>query len=121
MPRYVVQEHFTDPHHFDVMLERGPALATWSAPQPPEAAPEGQEATRIGEHRMIYLEYEGEIGGGRGRVRIHDRGTYDEDAWNDAEVRVTFSGARLSGRWRILALGKGDARGRPLWRLERLG
>lgn len=120
MPRFVVQEHFTDPHHFDVMLERGDALATWSTARPPDEIPEGQEAARIGDHRMIYLDYEGEISGGRGRVRIHDRGTYDAEAWDDAEVRATFAGGRWTGRWRLSALGTTDARGRALWRIEKL-
>ncbi len=120
MPSFVVQEHFTEPHHYDLMLERGEALATWAVPVPPEEIEGAVEAPRLADHRRRYLTYEGEIGGGRGRVRIHDRGAYEEEAWEDAEIRVTLAGERLSGTWRLTAAGRDDARGRPLWRIERV-
>lgn len=120
MPRFVVQEHFTDPHHFDVMLERGAMLATWSMPDPPELAPPaGAEAIRIQDHRPLYLDYEGEISGGRGRVRIHDRGDYDVELWSDTEVRVSVRGSLWSGRWRLIDGAAVDAQGRRRWCLAR--
>ncbi len=119
MPRFVVQEHFTTPHHFDFMLERGEVLATWSFALPPEQALGGQDGARIHDHRRVYLEYEGEISGGRGRVAIHDRGEYDTLEWTHERVRVTLRGGMLAGEWMLENAGGVDEGGRVRWRMGR--
>lgn len=95
--RFVIQAHDRegDPH-FDIMLERDGRLRTWSAPRPPE---EGvQQARSLPDHRMEYLTYEGEISGGRGSVRIWDRGTYRAETWEADRVVADLSGDRCRGR-----------------------
>ena len=80
MPRYVVQQHFrqADDWHYDLMLERGEALVTFSSGVPPDRTEELPCLVRhLGDHRLAYLEQEGEISRGRGWCRIHDRGTFD--------------------------------------------
>ena len=54
--------------HFDLMFETAPgsSLATWRSAVWPIDGP--TEVTRIKDHRRIYLDYEGEIAGGRGYV-----------------------------------------------------
>ena len=104
---FVIQFHETDQgNHFDLMLEAGEALVTFRLPVRPDELAEGQEIVvpRLADHRRIYLTYEGEIGAGRGNVRIVDRGIYtagraDEQLW---EVRL--EGARARGDFRIQQL-----------------
>ena len=94
--RFVIQNHTTaDGGHFDLMLEAGGALATWRLSRLPGG--EAQAAERLGDHRLAYLEYEGEISGGRGRVEIADRGSYrlldeGDDLW-----RFELAGRRVRG------------------------
>ncbi|MBI3272750.1 MAG: hypothetical protein HYZ53_27435 [Planctomycetes bacterium] len=119
MPRFVIQEHFTTPHHFDLMLEHGGALATWSVSEAPALAPGAAlEATRREDHRLAYLDYEGEVSGGRGHVRIWARGEYDAEAWSDAEVRLAARSEQWPGSYRLVAT-QGVRAGRPLWVLRR--
>jgi hypothetical protein len=67
--RYVILHHegIAEPH-FDLMFETlpGSALATWRSPRwPVEAATLLQ---RLKDHRRVYLDFEGELSGHRGRV-----------------------------------------------------
>lgn len=82
--RFVVLEHSPDECsdmaiHWDLMLDTNPdeLLATWSfAPQKLPLGPVSIPAERLPDHRRIYLDYEGPIGGGRGTVRRIDSGTF---------------------------------------------
>ncbi len=54
--------------HFDVLVEprAGGDLAAWRSPAWPVEVATAVE--RIADHRRAYLDYEGEVGGRRGRV-----------------------------------------------------
>jgi hypothetical protein len=72
--RFAVLHHVTDDGpHYDVLVEprAGADLATWRSPAwPVEAA---VVVRRLRDHRRLYLTYEGDLGGGRGRVdRVAD-------------------------------------------------
>ncbi len=102
--------------HYDLMLRRGEALATWQlAQQPAEIAPgEPIPAKRLGDHRLAYLTYEGPVSGGRGEVARRDEGAYDllaerADCW-----RVLFAGQHIRGTYE-LRRREGDE-----WTIERL-
>jgi len=127
MPRFVVQHHILGPEseHWDFMLEVGDVLWTWSLPAPPDR-PDGLPtcAVRLPDHRPAYLEYEGPVSGNRGRVAIHDRGTYrwlgeTPPASSDLAdlLRFEVQGSRLTGRLE-LQLTAHD--GKDHWRLRRL-
>jgi hypothetical protein len=64
--------------HWDLMIDRGTALATWQLLDPPEtlAVMGGSpiRARRLADHRRIYLDYEGPVSEDRGHVRRIDRG-----------------------------------------------
>lgn len=79
--RYVVLHHtgVAEPH-FDIMLEReaGSDLQTWRSAIWPIAG--GQTLVPLPDHRRAYLDCEGEVSGGRGRVRRVSRGVYEVDA-----------------------------------------
>ena len=79
MLRFVVQQHFRaeDDWHYDLMFEDGDALMTFSSGVAPDRVEELPCLVRqLPNHRLAYLEYEGEISGGRGWCRLHDRGTF---------------------------------------------
>jgi hypothetical protein len=72
--RYVILRHdgVTEPH-FDLMFETyaGSLLSTWRTPRWPIDSTTA--ITRLRDHRRLYLEYEGEIGGHRGFIhRVAD-------------------------------------------------
>jgi hypothetical protein len=74
--RYVILRHdgVSEPH-FDLMLETyaGSQLSTWRLPRWPIEST--TSATRLRDHRRLYLDYEGEIGGHRGFVHRIASGT----------------------------------------------
>ncbi len=79
MLRFVVQCHNLPDgdQHWDLMLEGPRGLYTWSMPAPlDEAQALPMTVQQLADHRPMYLDYEGEISGGRGRVDIHDSGEY---------------------------------------------
>jgi len=69
MMRYVVLHHTEiEAPHYDLMYETSPesALRTWRlCGWPPRS---GDAAEPIGDHRRVYLEFEGAVSGDRGRV-----------------------------------------------------
>jgi len=84
------------------MIEHGDALLTWQLDRPPtgsESLP--IRARRIGDHRRAYLEYEGDISGGRGAVRRVDRGCARIVELTEQRCRFLAEGSRLSGRFRL--------------------
>lgn len=101
--------------HFDWLIETTPEapLTTFRvAVRIDDPACEGFEAERLADHRRVYLDYEGEVSGGRGVVlqvaRGEVRGEINADA---ATLHVGFGGAfrRWSGHrvsealWRFRA------------------
>ncbi len=81
--------------HYDLMLEVGGVLRTWSLPEPPVAGVE-LECRLLADHRLAYLDYEGPISGGRGTVTRWDRGTYEIQQQSDCQWAVAFAGGKLT-------------------------
>ena len=68
--RYAVLHHTGVPApHYDLMFETAPdaPLATWRSGRWPIDRP--TPLVRLSDHRRHYLDYEGDVGGGRGHVR----------------------------------------------------
>ena len=87
--------------HWDLALDLGQALATWqlwSDPATLAVDPEAEDtvivARRIGEHRRIYLEYEGPISGNRGSVTRVERGE-----WMPVDLSAELWVIALRGGW----------------------
>ncbi len=117
---FVILKHSRfGPTHYDFMLESGDALSTWRLSSIPAnlKIDEHMPAVRLADHRRAYLEYEGQLSGGRGEVRTADRGEYrtlrrTTDAWE-----VALAGESTRGRF---ALRRNPA-GAQDWTLTRLG
>ena len=104
MRRFVLHKHGGyGPTHWDLMLEIDDALATWRIGVDPLAiSPDGEiDTARIHDHRKAYLDYSGEVSGGRGRVASQDSGglsiaSCDDDLWT-----FELGGSILQGRFEL--------------------
>jgi hypothetical protein len=113
--RFVVLEHRFEGVHYDFMLESGAVLRTWKLPQAP-AAGLTMSCLSLADHRLIYLQYEGPISGGRGEVSRWDEGTYRPISSGDDRLELELTGKKLTGRvelvkeadaaWRFLLKGQ---------------
>ena len=108
MPRFAVLAHDHPAPHWDLFLEAGPVLRSWRILAPfPAAAPVPAEP--IGDHRLLYLDYEGPVGGGRGMVTRVDAGTFTWQADEPDRLTVRLSGSRFVGTLTIHRAGAGWA------------
>jgi hypothetical protein len=104
MPRFVLLEHNWNGVHWDFMLEAGEVLRTWAI-DAPIVSGRDLPARALGDHRMIYLDYEGPIAGDRGHVRRIDAGTFRALVWLKDHVRVEVSGSQLVGAVDLRGMG----------------
>lgn len=100
--RFVILRHSVNGgEHFDLMLEvpGQEKLRTWQLAKWPLDPGESCKAREIEPHRRAFLDYEGEISGGRGHVQRVMAGTWRDDggaiALNDG-TRLVFDGARVT-------------------------
>jgi hypothetical protein len=99
--RFTIAKHSGSPEgdHFDLLLESGEALRTWRFQAAHFDTP--QPAKQLKDHRKKYLDYQGEISGGRGRVAVHETGEYAVDVWSDKVVQIAVTGGKLKTRLRL--------------------
>ena len=77
------------------MLETGRVLQTWRLPAPPPV--DASQAAAIGDHRLMYLDYEGPVSGNRGTVKRWDAGEYESLECKASLWKVRLNGARWRG------------------------
>ena len=107
MPRYVILEHDHPALHWDFMLEAGDALRTWrlaECPQPGRVIP----AEPVFDHRLVYLDYEGPVSGGRGSVSRWDFGSFTWLADTPEVVTVALAGSRCRGVATLRPTGRAE-------------
>jgi DNA polymerase Ligase (LigD) len=104
LPRFVLLEHHWNGVHWDFMLESGEVLRTWAIDEPIVFGRD-LPARALGDHRKIYLDYEGPIGGDRGEVRRVDGGTFRVLDWLSDRVRVELFGSQLVGEVDLRSTG----------------
>lgn len=115
MPRFVILRHdCSRGEHFDLMLDVGGVLKTWSLPQTPEIGVESL-CEALADHRIEYLDYEGPVSGDRGTVTRWDCGTYSLERQGDAEWIVQLCGKKFSGRASLFRLEPESSRWRVLF------
>ena len=107
MPRFVILEHHHLDVHWDFMLESDARLRTWRLENRPTAG-SSITATAIPDHRLIYLDYEGEISGGRGHVVRWDSGEFEWIVDEPETIDIVIRGARVAGRIYLLK-GESDS------------
>ena len=110
MPRFVVLRHEKESGaHFDLMLEHEGALLTFSFRVFPSPGAAGE---RLADHRLAYLDLEGDVGSGKGRVARVESGSFDMIGVDEDAVFVFLRGERLRGNARLVRESN-DA-----WRLQ---
>jgi hypothetical protein len=88
--------------HYDWMIQRSdeadaPLLTFRVFVRPDDATVLEFAAERLGDHRAVYLEYEGEVSGGRGRVDRVAAGVVESLRESAERVDVRLAGV---GEWR---------------------
>lgn len=113
---FVVLRHMDrEGTHYDLMIDDGERLATWKFARPPETAQDSPlVCRRIGDHRRIYLEYEGPISGDRGEVRRHDLGRCETEVQSPDRWRVEFGGQMVKGAYELSRISDDAWALRPL-------
>jgi hypothetical protein len=96
------------------MLEHEGLLWTWAIEKVPTPG-EVVNAERLPDHRLAYLEYQGEIAGGRGIVRRVEAGEYETLETTAAKFRIRLRGQQLGG---LLEFAKLEE---PAWKLTFAG
>jgi hypothetical protein len=109
MPRFILLEHHWNGVHWDLMFEEAEHLRTWALDAPIVSGVD-LPARALGDHRLVYWEYEGEISGGRGSVRRVDRGEYQVEEWTAERVRARLAGTRLVGVVELWAISEGESK-----------
>lgn len=110
MPRFVVLRHERkSAAHFDLMLEHEGALLTFSFREFPSPGAAGE---RLADHRLAYLDIEGDIGEGKGRVARVESGSFDVIGIDEDSLSVFLRGERLRGNARLVRESK------DTWRLQ---
>src|SRR5579872_4685079 len=100
MLRFVIQQHSqNETVHYDLMLEFADVLKTWRIPQSPDITP--QTIEQIQDHRKLYLDYEGEISGNRGSVKIWDKGEYQILLWSQNFIDLVMFGNKLRNHYHL--------------------
>lgn len=115
MPRFAILSHDHPHFHWDLFLEEGDVLRAFRLEQPP--APGGTfEAERINDHRLIYLEYEGPLSGGRGEVRQWDAGQFEWIVKGSERMVASLLGRNFHGTLELTrrVLDSSDS-GQNLW------
>lgn len=97
MPRFALLYHDHPRIHWDLLLEEGNVLRAFRLDEPPEIGRTFQ-AERINDHRLIYLEYEGPISGGRGEVLQWDAGQFEWRHDSAERIAVDLVGRNFRGR-----------------------
>jgi hypothetical protein len=101
--RFVILHHEVHGgEHWDLMLERDGVLLTWQL-QRESITPADLPipATRIDDHRLAYLDYEGPVSRNRGHVRRVDEGTVIFQELTDSQVVFKLAGKRLCGAFEV--------------------
>jgi hypothetical protein len=96
MPRFVILEHDHPFLHWDLMLETGDVLRAWRLLEQP-AVGRTIQAEALGDHRLLYLDYEGPVSGNRGSVHRWDAGTFTWELDTPERVTVWLAGNRCRG------------------------
>ncbi|HPB37925.1 MAG TPA: DNA polymerase ligase N-terminal domain-containing protein [Syntrophorhabdus sp.] len=103
MSSFVVHEHHSKKLHYDLRLEIGGALKSWTIPKGPSMNPKDKRlAVMVDDHPLEYGIFEGIIPEGHygaGPVIIWDSGTYDSVKQDIIKGKIEFylRGKKLKG------------------------
>jgi len=96
MSRFVILTHDYPRLHWDFLVECGDVLKSWRLPEVPRSG-EALAAEAQDDHRLMYLDYEGPVSGGRGTVSRWDHGGYSSLTMRPDAVHLFVHGHKLRG------------------------
>lgn len=101
--KFVIQQHSTALGvHWDFMLELGDILQTYRLDKAPgEALHCAVVATKIFDHPLKFLTYQGPVSKGRGSVRIIETGTYEMVHQAHDRLELDLNGKILKGNFTL--------------------
>ena len=101
MPRFVILAHDRPFLHWDFLLENGDGCRAWRLLADPDSMTNDIPAEALPDHRLMYLNFEGPIGGGRGTVTQWDTGTFEWNVNRPEVCEVILAGRRWIGSVRL--------------------
>jgi bifunctional non-homologous end joining protein LigD len=101
--KFVIQQHSTGSGvHWDFMLESGDILQTYRLDKAPSQILHlAGSATKIFDHPLKFLTYQGPVNKGRGSVRIADSGSYEILHQAHDRIELDLSGKILKGKFTL--------------------
>ena len=103
--KYCIQEHHTTHLHYDLRLELDGVAKSWAIPKEPTME-EGVKrlAVQVEDHRIDYMDFEGEIeeGYGKGKVEIWDKGFWEPESVKEKKIVAIIHGKKLNGRFTLV-------------------
>jgi DNA ligase D-like protein (predicted 3'-phosphoesterase) len=108
-PIFVIHEHDASHHHFDIRLEANGVLKSWAVPKGMPTATEKHLAVQTEDHPLAYADFKGIIPEGEygaGRVKIHDRGIFENLTHNKYKKPITLIGGLRKGHILFRLQGK---------------
>ena len=98
--RFVIQKHTAAADvHFDFMLEHGQTLQTYRLDKAPEQILHTPSlATKIFDHSLKFLTYQGPVNKGRGSVHIVEAGTHKITHQAPNHIKLKLKGQILNGK-----------------------
>lgn len=112
--RFVLHEHYTSRHHFDLRLEKFGVLKSWALPKGMPEKTEKRLAVQVDNHPLSYINFKGITPKGHygaGKTLIADHGTYQALKWTPDEISFILNGKVYKGKYvliRLQKLGKND-------------
>ena len=114
-PVYMVHDHHSRSHHYDLRLEFDGVLRSWAVPKGLSTEPGVRRLAReVPDHALSYAPFEGHIpegSYGAGKVEIWDRGTFDVKEQGEDKLVVDIRGRRIRGVYHLVRTAmQGDPR-----------
>jgi bifunctional non-homologous end joining protein LigD len=115
-PTFMIHKHDATRLHYDLRLEIGGALASWSVPKGPSHDPSAKRfAVQTEDHPLEYGNFEGRIPDGEygaGDSLVWDRGRFDtvppgqaSEQRRKGHLHLELHGEKLEGRWHLVRTG----------------
>jgi hypothetical protein len=110
--RFVIHHHLSENEHYDLMIEteEKEMLTTWRITPVDLALLQKNaeiKAKRIQDHKKFFLDYEGPLSRGKGRVKLYDSGICGLNRKDGKVFKYSLSGKILKGIIRIAPAEQG--------------
>ena len=103
---FVVHNHFSKNHHWDLRLEMDGVLKSWAVPkEPPLTKDVKRLAIQVEDHPLAYANFEGTIPTGNygaGKVEIWDNGKYILKNKSANKIELNLKGKKLNGDYVLI-------------------